>query len=223
MEILSDLEKEVYIADYTELGAMACRILVPGYSEIYETQDLIWDNNNKGLAFRSDILNIHSLKNRDLLTLVKNLEESELDDYMLITDLIGVVFDENTPWGKCTIGELRCLIYLALGKIEAAKDWVEMFLQYNDNVPIRRRFYQVLDIVLTMTIQQDIEIQDYIPNLTRMYGEEMLNNAMASVKGEMRFFGLTRTNMNLQGNDKHLRLIESYRKLQVARGLYASV
>ena len=57
MGILRDLDKEVYIADYEDLGANACRILVPGYSEIYEVEDLVWDNTNKGLVFRSDILN----------------------------------------------------------------------------------------------------------------------------------------------------------------------
>ncbi len=37
---------------YEHLGAAACRILVPGYSEIYPVEDLIWDNTNKALAFR---------------------------------------------------------------------------------------------------------------------------------------------------------------------------
>ena len=42
------------------LGATACRILVPGYSEVYPVEDLIWDNTNKALDYREDILNIHS-------------------------------------------------------------------------------------------------------------------------------------------------------------------
>lgn len=217
MEILRSLGKEVYIADHENLGAMACRILVPGYSEIYEVQDLIWDNTNKALAFRSDILNIHSLGNDALAGLLENLEESELDDYMPIPHLIGVAFDENSAWGKCTIGEMKGLIHLALGNHEEAKLFVQTFLLYNDNVPARRRFYQVVGIVLDITIDPDLELLDYIPNLTRMYGEELLSNAIRSVTGEIRFFGLTKTDMRLDGIDKHLRLIDSYRKLQVAR------
>jgi ribosomal protein S12 methylthiotransferase accessory factor len=31
------------------IGAKACRILVPDYSEIYPVDDLIWDNTNKAL------------------------------------------------------------------------------------------------------------------------------------------------------------------------------
>ena len=92
-----------------------------------------------------------------------------------------------------------------------------LFLQYNDNVPARRRFYQVLDIVLDITLREDLDLQNYIPNLTRMYGEEILGNATSSVSGKIRFFGLTPTNMKLHGIDKHLRLVESYEKLQLAR------
>jgi len=131
--------------------------------------------------------------------------------------LIGVAFDENSPWGKCTIGELKGLICLALGHHEEAKEYVGSFLQFNDNVPARRKFYQALDTVLDIAMREDLELRNYIPNLTRMYGEEILDNATASVSGKIRFFGLTPTNMKLDGIDKHLKLIESYEKLQVAR------
>jgi ribosomal protein S12 methylthiotransferase accessory factor len=217
MGILRDLGKEVYIADYEDLGANACRILVPGYSEIYDADDLVCDNTNRALVFRSDILNIHSLGDEALACLLEKLEESELDEYTSIPELIGVAFDENSPWGKCTIGELKGLICLALGKHEEAKEWVGLFLQYNDNVPARRRFYQVLSIVLDITLREDLELRNYIPNLTRMYGEESLGNATSSVSGKIRFFGLTPTNMKVDGIDKHMRLVESYEKLQLAR------
>ncbi|HNN29613.1 MAG TPA: OsmC domain/YcaO domain-containing protein, partial [Agitococcus sp.] len=79
--ILKDLGKEVYMAVYTELGAPACRILVPNYSEIYPIEDLIWDNTNKALLFREDILNLHCLDDNKLAKLLERLEESDLDDY----------------------------------------------------------------------------------------------------------------------------------------------
>uniref|UniRef100_UPI0023F9D7F4 OsmC domain/YcaO domain-containing protein n=1 Tax=Neptunomonas phycophila TaxID=1572645 RepID=UPI0023F9D7F4 len=95
MSILHDMGKEVYIAVFDELGAAACRILVPGYSEVYPVEDLIWDNTNKSLYFREDILNIHTLDDEALQDLVERLEESELDNYSDIRTLIGIEFDEN--------------------------------------------------------------------------------------------------------------------------------
>ncbi len=222
MDVLKQLEKEVYIADYENLGAKACRILVPGYSEIYEPEDLIWDNHNKALTFRSDILNIHSLDDEALLKLIENLEESELDDFMLISELIGIAFDENSVWGQCTIGELKTLIHLALKNYEEAKALAEAFITFNDNLQTRRLFFQALNVVLDITIDEELELKNYIPNLTRMYGEEVLNNVIKSVSGDIRFFGLTKTNMNLEGLDKHLKLIESYKKIQEAKKRFAN-
>lgn len=220
MAILRELGKEVYIADYEEFGASACRILVPGYSEIYDAEDLIWGNTNKALTFRSDILNIHTLSDEALLGLLERLEESELDEYTSIPELIGIAFDENSPWGRCTTSELKGLICLALGQYEEAKEWVGMFLQYNDNVPARVKFYQALETVLEIEVRDDLALPNYMPSLIRMYGEENLGNAVSSVSGEIRFFGLTPTNMKLEGIEKHLRLVESYEKLQVARSRY---
>jgi len=217
MDILNQLEKEVYIADYEELGVKACRILVPDYSEIYLPEDLIWDNHNKAIAFRADILNLHSLGDKELSKLVKRLEESELDDYTKIAELIGVAFDENTVWGQLNIGELKCLIFLALKRFEEAQELVEMFMTFNDNSMARRSYYQALKAVLDITLNDELELSDYTENMTRMFGAEVLANAIGSVNGEVRFFGLTKTSTKLDGLDKHLKLIESYQKLQTAK------
>ena len=216
MDILNQLEKEVYIADFEELGVKACRILVPDYSEIYQTDDLIWDNHNKAISYRSDILNLHSLDDKALSKLVKKLDESELDNYTKISELIGVTFDEATPWGQLNIGELKCLSLLALKKFEEAKEYIEMFMAFNDN-PARRSFYRALDAVVDITLNDELDLEDYKKNLTRMFGAEILANAIGTVKGEVRFYGLNKTNSKLEGIDKHLRLIESYKKLQIAK------
>lgn len=217
MSILNQMEKEVYIADFEELGVKACRILVPGYSEIYSPEDLIWDNHNKAIAFRSDILNLHSLDDKALKKLVHKLDESEIDDYTKISELIGVAFDENTVWGQLNIGELKCLSLLALKNFEEARQLVEMFMTFNDNSSTRRSYYQALNTVLEITLNEELEIKDYIPNMTRMFGTEILNNAIGTITGEVRFFGLTKTNMKLEGLEKHLKLIDSYQKLQAAK------
>ena len=118
--ILETLGKEVYVAEFDQLGASACRILVPDYSEVYPVEDLIWDNTNKALDYREDILNLHTLSDDELVDLVNRFEESQLDNYTDIRTLIGIVFDENTVWGQLTIIELKILIFLALGAISCS-------------------------------------------------------------------------------------------------------
>ncbi|PTQ74110.1 OsmC domain/YcaO domain-containing protein [Pseudomonas sp. GV071] len=215
--ILETMGKEAYMAVYEHLGASACRILVPGYSEIYPVEDLIWDNTNKALQFRADILNLHSLSKVGLRTLVQGLENSELDDYTEIKTLIGIEFDDNTAWGQLTILELKLLIYLALQKYEQAKDLVEAFLQYNDNTVERGLFYQAVNVVLEMQLDEDLELEDFEVNFRRMFGNERMDAAIGSVDGSVRFYGLTPTSLKLEGLDRHLRLIDSYKKLHAAR------
>ncbi|RWU21433.1 OsmC domain/YcaO domain-containing protein [Pseudomonas alkylphenolica] len=215
--ILEGMGKEVYMAVYDDLGATACRILVPDYSEIYPIDDLIWDNTNKALFFRADILNLHSLDEDALADLVERLVESELDDYTDIKTLIGVEFDENTAWGQLTILELKLLIYVALQQFEEAKELVETFLQFNDNTVERGLFYQALNVVLEVELDDELELDDYQVNFRRMFGDARMDAVLGSVDGSVRFYGLTPTSMKLEGLDRHLRLIDSYKKLHSAR------
>ncbi|UTW11235.1 OsmC domain/YcaO domain-containing protein [Marinobacterium rhizophilum] len=215
--ILEDMGKEVYTAVYDDLGAPVCRILVPGYSEVYPADDLIWDNTNKALDYREDILNLHALSDDQLADLVERLEESQLDDYSDIITLIGIEFDENTAWGQLTILELKLLINLALEQHEEALERVETFLQFNTNTVERGLFYQAVNAVLEITLDDDLELDDYLVNLKRMFGEKTMEAVVGSVDGSVRFHGLTPTNMQLEGLDKHLRLIDSYKKLHAAR------
>ncbi|MBC3812170.1 OsmC domain/YcaO domain-containing protein [Undibacterium aquatile] len=215
--ILGDMGKESYMAVYDQLGATACRILVPGYSEVYPVEDLIWDNTNKALLFRSDILNIRQLDDDALEDLLDRLDNNELDDYSDIATLIGIEFDENTVWGQLTVLELKLLIHLALAQLDDAQDLTQAFLQYNDNSVERGLFYQALNVVLEVTLDDELELNDYEANFRRMFGNERMDAAIGSVNGSVRFYGLTPTSMKLEGLERHQRLIDSYKKLHVAR------
>ena len=221
--IFEELGAEVYMAVHEDLGAPVCRILVPGYSEVFPIEDLIWDNTNKALDYREDILNLHRLDDEQLTDLVERLEESQMDDHADIITLIGIEFDENTVWGQLTILELKLLVYLALGRHEEALDCVQMFLQYNDNTVERGLFYQAVNAVLEIELDDELALDDYLPNFKRMFGEATMEAVVGSVDGSVRFHGLTPTNMQLEGLDRHQRLIESYKKLHAARAAKAGI
>ena len=217
--ILECLGKESYVAIFDDLGATACRILVPDYSEVYPVEDLIWDNTNKALDYRSDILNIHDLNDSQLTDLYNRLEQSQMDNYTDIRTLIGIEFDENTNWGQLTILELKLLICLALGQHDEALDFVEQYLQYNTNTVERGLFYQAVQNILEISLDSELQLDDFISNLNKMYGKETMRNVIDSLNREIRFYGLTKTSMNLEGLDRHLKLIDSYKKLHSAREL----
>ena len=201
--ILQAMGKEAYVTVHDQLGATACRILVPGYSEVYPVDDLIWDNTNKALLFRADVLNLHRLDDEALAALLERLENNELDDYLDIATMIGIAFDDNTVWGQLTVMELKLLIHLALQQLEEAHEVVGAFLQYNDNTVERRLFYQALNVVLEVTRDEDLALEDYEVNFRRMFGHERMDAAIGSVDGSVRFHGLTPT--SLKG--LHVRLL----------------
>jgi ribosomal protein S12 methylthiotransferase accessory factor len=215
--ILEDMGKEVYTAVYDQLGAVVCRILVPGYSEVYPVEDLVWDNTNKALLFREDILNLHQLDEECLEALLDRLENNELDEYSDIATLIGIQFDENTAWGQLTVLELKLLIQLALQQFEEAHELVGAFLQYNDNTLDRGLFYQALNVVLEVLLDDELALEDYEVNFRRMFGDARMDAVIGSIDGSVRFYGLTPTSIKLEGLDRHERLLDSYRKIYQAR------
>ncbi|MFY0990598.1 OsmC domain/YcaO domain-containing protein [Halomonas sp. C05BenzN] len=221
--ILEEMGLEAYMAIHEDLGAPVCRILVPGYSEVYPVEDLVWDNTNMALDYREEILDLHRLDDEALAGLLKRLEESQLDEQMDIITLIGIEFDENTVWGQLTILELKLLINLALAQHEEALERVEMFLQFNDNTVERNLFYRAVQAVLEIVLDDELELDDFRYNLGRMFGEATLEAVIGSVQGTVRFHGLTPTSMALEGLEKHQRLIESYRKLHAARAARAGM
>jgi ribosomal protein S12 methylthiotransferase accessory factor len=112
---------------------------------------------------------------------------------------------------------LKLLIHLALQQFEAAHELVGAFLQYNDSTVERGLFYQALNVVLEVLLDDDLELDDYVVNFRRMFGNARMDAVMGAVDGSVRFFGLTPTSMKLEGLDRHQRLIDSYKKLHKAR------
>jgi ribosomal protein S12 methylthiotransferase accessory factor len=173
--------------------------------------------------FRADILNLHRLDNASLQALLDRLDNCELDEYSDIATLIGVEFDENSVWGQLTVLELKLLIQLALRQWEEAHELVGAFLQYNDNSRERGLFYQALNVVLEVLLDDDLELDDYVVNFRRMFGNPRMDAVLGSVDGSVRFFGLTPTSMKLEGLERHHRLIDSYKKLHAARANAATM
>ena len=214
MNILEQMQKEIYIADYECLGAKACRILVPDFSEIYPVDDLIWDNNNLALEFREEITNIHNLNENEILDLVDKLEESELDDYMPISELIGITFDENSVWGKLTIAELKAIVLCKIGQFERAKTSVEHLNTFSDTNYDRKLFYQALDNILEIKINKNLILENYIDSFNKIYSHDLVSEILKLIDPKNKnLFDLYPLDSNFANNEKHKKLIQSYKKL----------
>ena len=113
-------------------------------------------------------------------------------------------------------------IQLALKRFDDALVLVGAFLQYNDNTIERRLFYQAVSAVLEILLDSELQLDDYIVNFRRMFGDQRMDAVLGSVDGSVKFYGLTPTSSKLEGLDRHHRLIDSYRKLHTARAKAAA-
>lgn len=214
IERIHALGHDVYIADYDRFGVYACRILVPGMSEIYPVEDLAWENNSVGNALREPILRLPELADDACAELLDALDASGVDDQKLVRALIGLVADQDTLWEDLRIGELKTLLALACGDLDAAAeglDWILHFAQIN---PERGRVYRCIDALLRL---DELEQADTCREaLELLHGADTVAQAEAMIEGEQRFFAIAAPGATLQGCGAHQRLLAAYAKAQQA-------
>ena len=202
---------DIYVADYTHLGVYACRILVPGMSEIYPIDDLEYENNSIGNEIREAILYLPDLDDEECEDLLDTLNESGLDDQRLVGALIGLSADAGSFWEDLRLGELKTLLALAIGNEEATRegcDWVIHFGQINEQ---RRLVYRCIESLLKLC--DSGEYEPYRSTLTSLYGANTLAQAEALLNRQQRFFDIALPGKELNGFEMHRHLLEAYGKV----------
>jgi ribosomal protein S12 methylthiotransferase accessory factor len=214
VERIHALGHDVYVADYDRFGVYACRILVPGMSEIYPVEDLAWENNSVGNGFRPAILHLPELPDDACVSLLEALNDSGIDDQKLVRALIGLAADPGTLWEDLRVGELKTLLALACGDLDAAAeglDWIIHFAQLN---PERARVYRCIDALLRLDEFEQVDACREALEL--LHGADTVAQAEALIEGEQRFFGIAAPGSALQGCGAHQRLLVAYAKAQQA-------
>jgi ribosomal protein S12 methylthiotransferase accessory factor len=220
-DIFHKMEKDVYIMDFEHLGVYGCRIHVPGMSEIYQPNDLAWDNNNSGADIRAEILGVHELGPDELTSLHDRLEDKGFDDMLLLSHAIGIIPDQGTVWANLRVGEFKAMIALAAKNYELAKAGTEWCLHFAPLSQERRLLWLCLDTLLQVEIDDELSESEFMPNLERLYGKELVDRALKLIGGFEKFDGLHESDLNLAGFEMHQKLITSYEKLQRAKNLWA--
>ncbi|MFH1494145.1 MAG: 30S ribosomal protein S12 methylthiotransferase accessory factor YcaO [Pseudomonadota bacterium] len=213
VERIHAMGHDIYVADFTHLGVYACRIIVPGMSEIYPVDDLEWENNSVGNDIREAILHLPELEDDECADLLETLNELGLADQRPVAALIGLAADPGSFWSDLRVGELKTLLALAIGDEEAIRegcDWIRHFEQLNAD---RRRVYACIETLLNLGAAAP-----YRNALQQLYGAAALQQAEALLNREERFFGVQAPGLKLTGCDMHQRLLAAYDKLHARAG-----
>ena len=199
---------DTYIADFTEQGAYACRILVPGMSEIYPVEDLEWENNSVGNQIRPALVKLSSLTKTEIKNLLADLQTLNLNDERPLWEILGLAIPVGTAWKGLRIGELKTLLALAISDKEATLEGCDWIHHYKQMSPTRRLVYRCIENWL-----QFDEPSLYEDSLQLLYGKDALRQAKALLNQSERFFGLEDLGENMEASEMHQSLLVAYDKL----------
>lgn len=215
-ELIHNAGCDIYIADFEHLGVYSCRIIVPGMSEVYAPDDLIWDNSNSALGIRQQIINIQTESPMVWSQLLQHLEDEGYDDQQPVAALLGLLPDANTAWEQLRIGELKCHLALALNNLNKAWEWCGWVLEFSQNEE-QLKTYKCLQHWIGFQLSTTYEPEQQRAVLTALFGEEQVAFAEAWVNGDINFPGLTPPGAKLEGFKAHSRLLRAYELLQKAK------
>ena len=226
MAIFAAEDKEVYIADYEHLGVYACRIIVPGMSDIYPAEDLLLANNNMGASLRETLLALPASEwqPEEYLALIEQLDEEGHDDFTRVRELLGLATGKDNGWYTLRIGELKAMLALAGGDLDQALIWTEWTMEFNQSIfsAERANYYRCLQTLLLLAMEDEREPVQYHRAFVRMYGQAAVDAASAALSGEAPFYGLQAIDEDLHALPAHQALLATYEKLQAAKRRYWS-
>ncbi len=186
--LIHELGHEVYVADHDHLGVPACRIVVPGLSEVYPVDDLWLENTNAARPVRRAVDRLAELDADDCRDLLEAIEHAGLDDMAPVARTLGFAADAG-EWGALHFAEFNALLALAAGDREDAAARLDVALATGRLEGARRRRFHALHTLLELALRGD-DPAELEPALPRLFGEDELAWARAVLAGETRFPGL---------------------------------
>ena len=214
--LIHDMGFEIYISDYQHLNVYACRILVPGMSDIYPIDELVWENNNEGALFREDFLSLTQGSEAQWHDVLERLDDGAYNDQTLAAPFIGLAPDPGTLWATVRLGEIKAMLCLAL-QDEEAIDWIDWCLSLDQANEAARRHNLCLKALLAIKWDDDRDYAEYEQGLVQMYGQQTVTDGIKIVEGESVFHDLHCPGLSLTGFERHTALLAGYEKLQQAK------
>lgn len=205
----------VYVADYNHLGFYACRVIVPGLSEIYPSEDLEWDNNNTAVPWRQVLLNLHASKDEQLHALDAWLDEQGVVEHHPVAALIGLAPDPKSPWEALRVGHLRLWLALALQQPDDIPELCQWAIDFGEASDSDVRLYRCISVLSGLT-EHGYETEPFENSLSALYPGELLRLAHSLLDGSVRFPGLHDPGLELADMQQHQSLIAAFDKLRDA-------
>ncbi len=163
-DILDKMGKEMYLREYNYLGFYSCQMIVPGVSEVYPIDDLIYNNRNRGKWIRNMVLHFDKYNPEEILDAI-----DPLDDSLNVDNYIGVIFEHSF-----SMLEFKAQMHLILGNTEEALASLE--------IGTNKLGHLVAELI--RLDKEKLLWEEYEEALFNIFGRERVEKALRIVKGE---------------------------------------
>lgn len=169
--IAEKMDKEIYLREYNYLGFYSCQMLIPGISEVYPVEDLIYNNKNSAKTIRDMVLNFSDYDPEDILDAIE-----PLDDSLSMEKYIGVIFQNNF-----TMAEFKAQNYLLLGETQPALE----LLEFGEN-----RVGHIMAELIRMR-EAGLDFEEYREGLYSIFSKQRVEEAVQILEGREFFIDTT--------------------------------
>lgn len=192
LSILKNMNKEMYLREYSYLGFYSCQMIVPSVSEVYPIEDMSFNNKNNGKWIREMILNFEEFDGEEILDNIESLEET-----LNVEKYIGVIFKHNF-----TMQEFKAQVHLLLGNTDEALS----LLEFGTN-----KMGHIVAELIRMG-EQECVWEEYEEALFNVYGKERVERALRILEGDEFLIDVT------LHSDYH-NMLKMYDRLEIKKAL----
>lgn len=184
---IADLGFKIYVAEYEHHGLKVCRTLVPGMSEVYPFDELLYKNQNDGRKLRQALEAFAQSQNPEVVLAV--LEEVGFADHQGVANLIGLMPDAGSLWAGFKIVDLQFFLNLLTDDWKQAFDSLEFAQTYAAEGSELAKIYQGFKLAFEAR-ENRIKFKDLQTGFVRLFGEEFVEKLKLNLAKKEAFWGM---------------------------------
>lgn len=203
---------QVYFAHYDHFGVPACRLVVPGWSEVFPMHELTDNNQNTGRVLRETLQTLAESNDPERFeTALERVESLGFSDHQGVANLIGLLPDADSGWKKLKIIELQMWLLLAMQAYEDAYERLQGCFYYVDD-EATAHLYKALSFALDV-ILEEVESEYSEEVQAQLFGEETVQSVQKYLRGEWVIANLPLGMAAFKHSSAHQKLLTVYQRI----------
>lgn len=216
-DLVQAMGAKIYAMDYPHLGMHVSQLVVPGVSEIYPQEDLIYANRNRSAALRRQLQDLDGKDPKSLEQCLDLIQELGFANEQGLAEEIGILAEEDSLLDSLQIAELAALCSCLSDRRAEAGDYLEwsMAAAGDDGTKAKRR--QLFHTLLGFAIHGD-QSEAYGRILAHLHRQEELDSISVKDTALLQLSGLDRKKELAGLGPRHQKLILVYHRLRRCQG-----